>query len=146
MCLVINKDKVPTKATKDIVVYKIVEKIGDGSIMTPFQCKFITIGETYKEKKKYEIKSSDEYAEDERIIKGGMFHSYPSIEEAEKAKDFMNKVNHRDFKIAKCIIPKGSLFIEGYSKIYHTCIFVTVDEIKLQSVGSTAIKYLSFFV
>lgn len=144
MCLVINKDKVPTRAKNDIVVYKIVEEMAD-SILTPFQCEFITIGETYKEKKKYEVESSDEYAEDERIIKGGMFHSYPSIEEAEKAKDFMTKVNHhRDFKIAKCIIPKGSLFIEGYSKIYHTCIFVTVDEIKLQSVGSTAIKYLSF--
>ena len=145
MCLIINKDKVPTKATKDIVVYKIVEKIDYGSIMTPFQCKFITIGETYKEKKKYEIKSSDECEEDERIIKGGMFHSYPSIEEAERAKAFMVSVHGGlGLKIAKCIIPKGSLFIEGYSKIYHTCIFVTVDEIKLQSVGSTAIKYLSF--
>ena len=144
MCLVINKDKVPTRAKNDIVVYKIVEEMSDG-ILTPFQCKFVNIGETYKEKGKYKVEPSDEYAEDERIIRGGMFHSYPNIKEAERAKAFMVSVHGgRGFKIAKCIIPKGSLFIEGYSKIYHTCIFVTVNEIKLQSVGSTAIKYLSF--
>lgn len=145
MCLIINKDKVPTRARKDIVVYKIVEEIDDGSILTPFQCKFVTIGETYKDKGKYEVKSSEDYAEDERIIQGGMFHSYPNIKEAESAKTFMNEIHSgRNFKIAKCIIPKGSLFIEGYSMIYHTCVFFTVDECKTQSVGSTAIKYLSF--
>lgn len=142
MCLIIDKDKTPTRASKDIVVYKLVEEFVDGILMTPFQQKPVEIGKTYRNNS-YEVKSSKDNP-NESEIREGMFHSYPDIQEAERAKTIMEGINsNRKFKIAKCIIPKHSLFIEGYSMIYHTCVFWTVEEYKFRSVGSTAIKYLA---
>lgn len=142
MCLIIDKDKTPTRASKDIVVYKIVEELDD-KLVTPFQQKPVAIGKTYRNKGSYEVKSSKDNL-NESEIREGMFHSYPDIQEAERAKGIMQGINtNRKFKIAKCIIPKHSLFIEGYSMIYHTCFFWTVEEYKFRSVGSTMIKYLA---
>lgn len=141
MCLIVDTKKRPTKARKDLVIYKIVEEV-DGELRTPFQEKPINIGETYKENGKPQVSVENV---DKKSIRKGMFHSYPDIQEAERAKAIMQGISStRKFKIAKCIIPKGSLFIEGYSMIYHTCFFWTVEEYKFRSVGSTAIKYLSF--
>ena len=141
MCLIVDTKKRPTKARKDLVVYKIVEEV-DGKLVTPFQSKPVNIGETYEEKGKPQCSVENI---DEKSIRKGMFHAYPDIQEAERAKAIMEGISStRKFKIAKCIIPKGSLFIEGYSMIYHTCFFWTVEEYKFRSVGSTAIKYLSF--
>ena len=142
MCLIVDTKKRPTKARKDLVIYKIVEEV-DGKLVTPFQSKPVNIGETYEEKMKPVFTKEDNI--NEKTIRKGMFHSYPDIQEAERAKAIMQGISStRKFKIAKCIIPTGSLFIEGYSMIYHTCFFWTVEEYKFRSVGSTAIKYLSF--
>lgn len=141
MCLIIDSKKKPTKTRTDIVVYKIVEELDDGQLVTPFQLKPVVIGETYKEKGKLQFSVENI---DEKSIRRGMFHSYPDIQEAERAKAIMQGINsNRKFKIAKCIIPKHSLFVEGYTMIYHACFFWTVEEYKFRSVGSTAIKYLA---
>lgn len=145
MCLIIDKEKTPTRASQDIVVYKIVEELTlvDGQLMTPFQQKPVAIGLTYRNNGSYEVKSSKDNP-NESEIREGMFHSYPDLQEAERAKTIMEGINsNRKFKIAMCIIPKHSLFIEGYSMIYHTCFFWTVEEYKFRSVGSTMIKYVA---
>lgn len=146
MCLIIKKNQKAKRAKKDITVYKIVEQdvLGESILSTPFQHATIAIGEKYETNKQFKAESNCNYAEDEKFINKGLFHSYPTYKDAENSLKFMGSI-HTTLKIgiAKCIIPKGSLYLEGTTAIYHSyAFFAVVDEIHTASVGSTAIKYV----
>lgn len=145
MCLIIKENQEAKRARKDIIVYKIVEQdvLGEGILSTPFQHVTIAIGKKYETSKQFEAESDCEHEEDEKAIGKGLFHSYPTYKEAEDSLKFMESVHTTiKFGIAKCIIPKRALYLEGTTAIYRTCIFATVAEIHTASVGSTAIKYV----
>lgn len=146
MCLIIKENQEAKRAKKDITVYKIVEQGEKGILSTPFQHVTIAIGKKYETSEQFKVESDESncnHEEDEKVVGKGLFHSYPTYKDAEDSLKFMQSVHTTlKFGIAKCIIPKGSWYLEGTTAIYRTCVFFTVAEIHTASVGSTAIKYV----
>ena len=109
MCLTVRKNAHFKIAKKDIVVYKVIEKVPFG-LRTPFQLSPIAIGETYRESG---INVTF------REVNTGL-HSFCRLRSAKKLCEKMilqNKslwhVDKCEYMVVKCIIPKGSMYIKG---------------------------------
>lgn len=107
MCLT-TFTKYPSKATKDIVCYKyLIKKKGIKDLMSPFT------GFRWEAGKEYTAdRSAPRFVSNN--IKDGYFHSYEYKEAAEfEGEEFTHIRSHVEYRIVKCIIPKGSRYYKG---------------------------------
>ena len=106
MCLY-TKQLYPKEATKDIVVYKRLNKYGKNKLISPYKGKFYQLDTEYCSKLAYE-NFNRAYAREKEIfgiVEKGL-HSYTNKKEA-----FSEKCSRE--VISKGIIPKGSKYYKG---------------------------------
>lgn len=107
MCLICNNDSKIVVADKDIVCYKVLRVTSRKRITSLFQQFRYKVGKTYKTGTI--LKKIHEDGED--VVKKG-FHSFPYLRDAIKLKD-MNSLRVSNYKVYKCVIPKGTKIIYG---------------------------------
>lgn len=115
MCLVCDNLKFKT-AEEDIECYKVVIKTDENSYITPYQRFLCTLNEHYINK--HEV---DDYKESKNAyyVYGGVFHSFQKLSDAYlemlwfKNKDAVQYSMGKYAVVIKCIIPKGTEYIEG---------------------------------
>ncbi len=121
MCLLIKKETYRTKATEDIVCYKVVKLkqtyFNNYYVTYYFDC-VVELGKTYtsylrREKLHYHY-----------IVHKGL-HTFKNLDDA---KEFVK--TRLKTSIIKCIIPKGSWFFEGNFDVF------------LPSYASSKLKYI----
>jgi len=102
MCLDLKWWSKKRIATKDIVVYKVVETVGWGSeaLQSPYRSMPVNIGETYSIPEPAIGKLGS------KVYQG--FHSLKGKKYAKKL-----TLGHYRGRVAKCIIPKGSTYYNG---------------------------------
>lgn len=102
MCLVTNTP-IPTILDKDLVVYKVLYKLGS-RIYSIYQNHRYDIGKIYYDE---ELGIETVYRKGQEIIIGYCVHeAYHACTTLDMAKEHRGKV--RGYRIYKCIIPKGS--------------------------------------
>ena len=108
MCLT-TFTKYSSKATKDIVCYKyLIKRTGSNHLESPYTYFHWDIGKEY---------TADRSAP--RLVPGnikdGYFHSYEYKEAAEyRAEEYRHaRYGIAEYRIVKCIIPKGSRYYKG---------------------------------
>ena len=121
MCLIIKKadaDHCMKTAEEDIICYKVLEwgeifvNLGDGKchskpvFTTPYMKHDIEIGLHYIDSHDWLDIHPLSYSSYDMGVGTGVFHSYKNREDAESYK-------RMDLCVAKCIIPKGTEYIEG---------------------------------
>jgi len=112
MCLKIRKNAKVKTAEKDIVCYKVVEKLAKSGYVTPFFNMPISIGEEYgdvsleKKGNIYEV-----------VVEEG-YHSLKTFEDAANYAAMLMLVRHVSFTIIKCVIPKGAKYYDGMTPIF----------------------------
>jgi len=105
MCLIKrskSKPQISKRAEKDIIVFKCMKKI-KSLVVSPFKFN------RYSRNKKHIAPSC-------RLKDDGGFYSFKTIKSALKFKN-SRWIKGENTKIFKCIIPKGSSYIEGYQTI-----------------------------
>ena len=104
MCLIIDSEKfkVPCVALEDIECYKVVAETIYGDFISPF------VGYCYEIGKE---ECGVICVEDDKVLTG--FHSYVQVEDAFKMKGKMLDIFNCEFKVVRCIIPKGSSYYVG---------------------------------
>lgn len=134
MCLHIELDTKVKIANKDIVCYKVVEKIknykttSSDYLFTPYRKMEVKIGE------EYETYLRSYYLE---VNEG--FHSFVSLKDAIAEKKYWKYWVTHEYEIVKCIIPKGAEYYKGrftmdigsYDEVYYA-----------DSYASNKIKYV----
>jgi len=117
MCLIVNSElKV---AQEDIVCYKVL-KYSCGSWVSPFR------GMAYLKNHLYELGKPLQVDSHHRINEG--FHSIIRADVAKKLSDVLgyfyeHYCGNKIYCVAKCIIPKGTVYAEGlyiYGEKYHS--------------------------
>ena len=97
-------------AEEDIVCYKVVFELDKKSYMTPYQQYCCKLDEHCVNKGTISIKR---FSKDSNYyIYGGMFHSYQKLSDACLDMLWFNSLGKHTIVI-KCIIPKGTHYIEG---------------------------------
>lgn len=118
MCLLFNKHTPVRIATKDIVVYKILNKWGDKTLHSPFWgiAKKWIIGRKYRVSKLGIIPSMcssfDEQDETNAIKKWGRKNIW-SVAEGFHSSKTKERIQDNHYEIYECIIPKGAKYITG---------------------------------
>ena len=110
---------------KDIVCYKVVEKRANGIYKSHY------IGFEYVIRVTYKDSIRCDYTERYEITEG-MFHSYVRITDAYKQCKEWNKIYEPmlEYRVLKCIIPKGSVYIVGFVSSQFTPSYAS-QEIKI---------------
>ena len=154
MCL-ITFHNTPLIADKDIVSYKIVEKIydinGDARYITPYQKIVITPNTKYSEP---ELENDFVYngTEFTGYVSKGFFHSYSSLEETQFICEHFQPINCsatitlKNYVIMKCIIPKNTKY---YTGIFHGHVWLNnknLTNYNSVSYASKSIKILDEYV
>lgn len=108
MCFVISRRET---ADKDIICYKILIEDNDGVLRSPYYLKIWELGEEQTEKltqekvqlkgKEYELKTAT-----------GLY-TFDNKRSARIALDIMKERTKVNFRLFKCIIPKGSKYYIG---------------------------------
>ena len=138
MCIITRKNKLEIKtATEDMVVYKLVV-YDQGNLYTYFMEIPVCLGETYDRDDFVEKWEEIHIGPRKRYAIGeGAFHSAVRKEDLEKDRDNRNwtyRVFELDTRIdiAKCIIPKGSRYVEGrtYQCFNKECLAIASEKIK----------------
>lgn len=106
MCL-IKKSYIPRIALKDKTVYKIVIPDWNGDCYTPCQFAHVKLGKTYKGIFRYGQTLLKSFFKKE--INSGFIHAFTNYDRDEHYKFSYSK----RFRIAECVIPKGTLYYEG---------------------------------
>ena len=106
MCLY-KRTKTRKKAAKDIVVYKFLEPTDTGQWKSPYMRDFLwEVGKEY-------MASRARYNHPVTIVMDGYFHTYSSMMDA-----FGGARSYGlSARVFKCIIPKGSYYLEGFDSI-----------------------------
>lgn len=116
MCMILkDSDAGKHTAETDIIVYKVVNKISDNKYESIF-VKYV-----YEKDKVNNGSISIRTAMTEgqpniRTVEEG-FHSYKCLEDAKLDHQIRKVCNFRNAVIIKCVIPKGSIFYNGFQKI-----------------------------
>lgn len=132
MCLVIGRYSKIKEAIEDIICYKILEKTKRGFV-TPYRRVLVDV-ESKIMRAEGEIRVYTEF--DERVkVDKGVIHTFKNLDDAcEELEFFMStstmSTSTSEFKIYKCIIPRGTLY---YTGAYW----------KHPSYGSICIKFMS---
>ena len=127
MCLVIKSRQEPMIAPTDIECYKIVNLYEDGTYHSHFKTDFVwEFGKTMDSKLHVDIVSHSHVNEG--------FHSYQTLKDAKIALS-QAIVRFAKVALAKCIIPKGSLYFDGkINDIHFGTAGYTSDKIKMVEV------------
>lgn len=132
MCLLLNSASKTSIAHEDIEVYKVVMSNGYG-IQTPYRRTKVLLNLTYH---------TDLQIECLKVHLG--FHSFVKLVDAELECRLWNdyientSLNYR-YKIVKCVIPNGSMYVNGcFSVCDQHGIFVK----EVDSYASSQIKYI----
>ena len=125
MCLVCDNLKFKT-AEEDIECYKVVIKIDENSYITPYQRFLCSLNEHYINK--HEI---DNYQENKNTyyVYGGVYHSFQKLSDAYFEMLWFQTINNcppqydmgKKSVVVKCIIPKGTEYIEGNFNNLNYC-------------------------
>ena len=130
MCMILRDgDADKHVAEADIAVYKVVNKISDNKYESIFK-KYV-----YEKDKVNNGSISTRTAITEgqpnvRTVEEG-FHSYKCLKDAQFDHHIRKVCNFRNAVIIKCIIPKGSIFYNGFQKVgidVPARIIITADQ------------------
>lgn len=108
MCLVVY-NKFPKIATKDIVCYKIL-KIEDGELVSSVRHFPFKLNVRMRPKGMFKIQAKMNNILGQLAVEEGYFHTYVY---PYNAKADANWLGNHD-KVYECIIPKGTLYFEGF--------------------------------
>lgn len=127
MCLVIGRYSKIKEAIEDIICYKILEKTERGFV-TPYRRVLVDV-ESKIMRAEGEIRVYTEF--DERVkVDKGVIHTFKNLDDACEELELFMSTSTSEFKIYKCIIPRGTLY---YTGAYW----------KHPSYGSICIKFMS---
>lgn len=126
MCLIVDSSKEFEVAKNDIVCYKVLYDHENGFYTTPYQQMRVEIGKQYKNREKVQFQyhfldlTLNIWP---KILTGGAYHSFVELDDA---KDEINKIRQQiggwyDMVVVKCIIPKGSKYMEGIYRDANSC-------------------------
>lgn len=145
MCLITKHPAQVQTAKEDIVVYKLVEELKNSlnssitSLYGPFQWIKYGIVEnlpfSVREDDKFHIELNSCDLEEDCVTKGG-FHTFKNLQDA----IVCNKRWKSEFAIYKCIIPRGTQYIEG---IFQQS-FIGLFTYKVEKYPSYISKWLKF--
>ena len=129
ICQLTNKDNIDFSVAKeDLTFYKVLNKLDDGSYITPFRGEKVKLNVKYKETPKtfytniVHIVKPDSVVDIDKFfiyngikvvpaVNGGAIHLFTTKEEAERFIYYEDS----DVKlvVVKAIVPKGTAYIEG---------------------------------
>lgn len=121
MCIFINNVKFKI-ADQDIVCYKVLlkSKVDEGVFLSPYLRFYCTLNKQYDDNNKLDIRKLNT----DFIINGGVFHMFANYEDAMDELNWLTFPENMDVlcscAIVKCIIPKGSEYIEGKYIYFHS--------------------------
>ena len=128
MCLVIGRCSKIKEAIEDIICYKILEKTKRGFV-TPYRRVLVDV-ESKIMRAEGEIRVYTEFNEWVKKVDKGVIHTFKNLDDACEELEFFMSTSTSEFKIYKCIIPRGTLYYIG---AYW----------KHPSYGSICIKFMS---
>lgn len=102
-------------AETDIIVYKVVNKISDNKYESIFK-KYVYEKDKVNNGSINTRTAITEGQPNIRIVEEG-FHSYKRLEDAQIDHHIRKKCNFRNAVIIKCVIPKGSIFYNGFQNV-----------------------------
>lgn len=114
MCILTNNVKFKI-ADQDIVCYKVLLKSKvEGVFLSPYLRFYYTLNKQYDDNNELDVRKWDN---SDFIINGGVFHMFANYEDAMDEVNWLTFPENMDVlcscAIVKCIIPKGSKYIEG---------------------------------
>lgn len=99
MCLELKENAKLQIAKKDITCYKVIRESDDNNFLTPY-CFF-------------EVKIGETYTSELVILRGYVYEGLHSFKYLKGAREELKEWNRKYYRIAKCIIPKGSSYYIG---------------------------------
>jgi hypothetical protein len=122
MCLELKRNQKMKTATDDIICFKVLHYF-DNTLTTPYRHCIVELGNTYTSELEITCYNTVEVG----------LHSFCTIEGAEAELLDWKCGSCPEIRIAKCVIPKGSLYLTG--------IFV-IDDYDYPSYASNTLQYI----